>query len=60
MAGNGRPYPKKGWKNAHDAMPTCNDKEAMKWMSAFMKNEEPNLIKMVGCGCFMEMLEKII
>ena len=20
MAGNGRPYPKKGWKNAHDAM----------------------------------------
>ena len=45
MAGNGRPYPKKGWKNAHDAMPTCNDKEAMKWMSAFMKNEKPNLDK---------------
>jgi hypothetical protein len=45
MAGNGRPYPKKGWKNTHDAMPTCNDKEAMKWMSAFMKNEEPKLDK---------------
>ena len=45
MSGNGRPYPKKGWKNAHDAMPTCNDKEAMKWMNAFMKNEKPKLDK---------------
>ena len=45
MAANGRPYPKKGWENAHDAMPACSDKEAMKWMNAFMNNKKPELSK---------------
>ena len=43
QAGNPRPVPAKGWKNAHDAMPACFDAEGAKWMAAFMKNEKPEL-----------------
>jgi len=43
QAGNPRPVPEKGWKSAHHAMPACFDKVGAKWMSAFMKQEKPNL-----------------
>ena len=43
QAGNPRPFPKKGWKDVHEAMPACSDKEAMKWMMAFMTGKTPNL-----------------
>ena len=43
QAGNPRPAPAKGWKNAHDAMPACFDSEGAKWMEAFMKNKKPQL-----------------
>ena len=43
QAGNPRPVPAKGWKNAHEAMPACFDAEGAKWMDAFMKNEKPQL-----------------
>ena len=43
QAGNPRPYPEKGWKSAHDAMPACFDAEGAKWMQAFMSDTKPNL-----------------
>ena len=30
QSGNPRPFPENGWKNVHDAMPTCHDTQAMK------------------------------
>ena len=41
MPGNPRPFPANGWDNPHQAMPTCSDTEAMKWMAAFMNNVDP-------------------
>ena len=41
MPGNPRPFPSVGWDNPHQAMPTCSDTEAMKWMAAFMNNVDP-------------------
>lgn len=43
QAGNPRSFPKKGWKDVHEAMPACSDKEAMKWMMAFMTGNTPKL-----------------
>ena len=52
QAGNPRPYPEKGWKSAHEAMPACFDEVGAKWMGAFMKDEKPNLSR----STFMWML----
>ena len=52
QAGNPRPYPEKGWKSAHEAMPACFDEVGAKWMEAFMKDEKPNLSR----STFMWML----
>ena len=41
--GNPRPYPKDGWKSAHEAMPACHDEEGMKWMMAYAEGKAPNL-----------------
>jgi hypothetical protein len=41
--GNPRPYPKDGWKSAHEAMPACHDDEGMKWMMAYAEGKAPNL-----------------
>lgn len=43
QAGNPRPVPKKGWKNAHEAMPACFDEVGAQWMEAFMTKQKPNL-----------------
>ncbi len=45
QAGNPRPYPRDGWKSAHEAMPACHDEEGMKWMMAFAEGKTPNLIR---------------
>ena len=41
--GNPRPFPKEGWKSAHEAMPACHDEEGMKWMMAYAEGKKPNL-----------------
>ena len=41
QSGNPRPFPKNGWKNVHDAMPTCHDAQAMKWMMAYSNGTKP-------------------
>ena len=43
QAGNPRPFPKNGWKDVHEAMPACSDKEAVKWMMAYMSGKKPQL-----------------
>ena len=43
QAGNPRPFPKEGWKDVHEAMPACSDKEAIKWMMAYMQGKTPQL-----------------
>ena len=43
QAGNPRAFPKNGWKDVHEAMPACSDKEAMKWMMAYMTGKKPQL-----------------
>lgn len=43
QAGNPRPFPENGWKDVHEAMPACSDKEAMKWMMAYMTGKAPEL-----------------
>jgi hypothetical protein len=43
MPGNARPMPKTGWPDAHQAMPICADKEALKWMQAYLSETTPNL-----------------
>jgi len=53
QSGNTRPYPAKGWKNPHDAMPACHDDEGMKWMMAYMTNSKPELTR----DTFMWMLQ---
>jgi len=45
QSGNPRPFPKNGWKNVHDAMPTCHDAQAMKWMMAYSNGTKPKLDK---------------
>ena len=40
---NPRPFPEKGWKDAHDAMPGCGDAEGMKWMQAALSGTKPDL-----------------
>ena len=52
QAGNPRPVPVKGWKNAHEAMPACFDEVGAKWMEAFMRQEKPQLSR----STFMWML----
>ena len=42
--GNPRPYPKDGWKTAHEAMPACHDEEGMKWMMAYAEGKAPNSV----------------
>jgi hypothetical protein len=32
-----------GWKNAHEAMPICGDKQAFKWIWPYVKGETPHL-----------------
>ena len=43
MAGNSRPMPDSGWKNAHHAMPACVDAQSLKWMQAYMAGISPEL-----------------
>jgi hypothetical protein len=43
QSGNPRPLPKKGWKNAHEAMAVCHDNEGMKWMMGYMSGTKPNM-----------------
>ena len=43
QSGNPRPYPKKGWKNPHEAMAVCHDDEGMKWMMAYMQGKKPEM-----------------
>ena len=43
MAGNSRPMPSSGWKNAHEAMPVCADAQSLKWMQAYMSGSTPEL-----------------
>ena len=43
MAGNSRPMPDSGWKNAHHAMPACVDAQSLKWMQAYMGGISPEL-----------------
>ena len=43
MAGNSRPMPDSGWKNAHPAMPACVDAQSLKWMQAYMAGTSPEL-----------------
>ncbi len=43
QSGNSRPFPKNGWKTIHDAMPTCHDAQAMKWMMAYSSGVKPRL-----------------
>lgn len=40
---NPRPFPEKGWRDAHDAMPGCGDAEGMKWMNAALSGVKPDL-----------------
>jgi hypothetical protein len=40
---NPRPFPDRGWKDAHDAMPGCGDAEGMKWMQAALAGTKPML-----------------
>jgi hypothetical protein len=43
MPGNARPMPENGWPDAHQAMPICADKEALKWMQAYLTESKPEL-----------------
>jgi len=43
MAMNSRPFPKNGWKDAHEAMPGCVDSEGLKWMNLAMNSAKPEL-----------------
>ena len=43
MAGNSRPMPDSGWKNAPHAMPACVDAQSLKWMQAYMAETSPEL-----------------
>ena len=43
MPGNARPMPEAGWPDAHQAMPICADKEALKWMQAYLTETTPEL-----------------
>jgi hypothetical protein len=43
QSANPRPYPKKGWKNPHEAMAVCHDDEGMKWMMAYMQGKKPEM-----------------
>jgi len=43
MPGNARPMPENGWPSAHQAMPICADKEALKWMQAYLTESKPDL-----------------
>lgn len=45
QSGNPRPFPENGWKNYHEAMPTCHDAQAMKWMMAYSSGTKPKLDK---------------
>ena len=43
QSGNSRSFPKGGWKNVHEAMPTCHDIQAMNWMMAYSNGTTPKL-----------------
>ena len=43
QSGNPRPFPKNGWKDAHDAMPVCGDEEGFKWMTAALNGTKPDI-----------------
>ena len=40
---NPRPFPEKGWKDTHDAMPGCGDAEGMKWMQGALSGTKPDM-----------------
>ena len=43
QSANPRPFPKDGWKDAHDAMPVCGDEEGFKWMAAALNGTKPDI-----------------
>ena len=38
-----KPVPTKGWKNPHEAMPTCHDEVGVQWMKGYMAGEKPQM-----------------
>jgi len=43
QSANPRPFPRAGWKDAHDAMPVCGDAEGFKWMAAALNGTKPDI-----------------
>jgi hypothetical protein len=42
-SGNPRPVPSQGWKDPHNAMPTCHDDVGMQWMEGYMSGKKPKI-----------------